>query len=60
MCYDKPIKEPGSDLVKSFKFKSIHEYSLWVNTIAPETPADPGTGTGGAAIAPALALAPSR
>jgi hypothetical protein len=49
MCYDKPIKDAGSDLVKSFKFKSIHEYSLWVNAVAPETPADPGTGTGGTA-----------
>ncbi len=46
MCYDKPMKDAGSDLVKSFKFKSIHEYSLWVNAVAPETPADPGTGTG--------------
>jgi hypothetical protein len=49
MCYDKPIKFAGGDLVKSFKFKSIHEYSLWVNAVAPEAPADSGTGTGGTA-----------
>ena len=36
MCYDKQVKDAGLDLVQTFKFKTIAEYSLWVDTVAPE------------------------
>jgi hypothetical protein len=36
MCYDKPVKDDGPDVVQSFKFKTIGDYSVWVDTVAPE------------------------
>ena len=44
-CYDKPCKDAGSDLIQTFKFKTIGAYSVWVNKEAPEKPAT-STGEG--------------
>ena len=33
ICYDKP--EAGSDLVETLKFKTIQDYTLWVDDVAP-------------------------
>ena len=47
VCYDKPHAaippSPMGDLVQTFKFKTIEDYSAWVDVVAPES-ADQGQG----------------
>ena len=47
VCYDKPQAaippSPMGDLVQTFKFKTIEDYSAWVDAVAPES-ADQGQG----------------
>ena len=41
LCYDKPA---GADFVESFKFKTIEDYSAWVDSVAPEKLTSSGSG----------------
>ena len=35
LCYDKKLDPGGSDLVQTYKFKTIEAYSAWVDDVAP-------------------------
>jgi hypothetical protein len=35
LCYNKPTSCSGSDLVQTYKFKTVEEYSTWVDEVAP-------------------------